>query len=151
VGWTAIEMSAGITSACLPTLLPIVNAIARSLGFKSPLAKRGRPGNPSKDASNFSGLQSGPSGRDVLGSGKMGNIDNFYRLPDETDSSDAPAAATRSASSTPIQSKLRPDGKDYEHEYTVTTNHLKPEESEDDIPLQGIRVKKAFERSTIER
>jgi len=143
VGWTAIEMSAGITSACLPTLLPVANAIARRLGIKSPLGKR-RAAKPSKEP----GMQTGASSRDVLGSGKRGS-DHFYRLPDETDSSDAPAA--RTASSTPIQSKLRPDGKDYEHEYTVTTSHSKPEESEDDIPLQGIRVKKAFERSTIKR
>ena len=156
VGWTAIEMSAGITSACLPTLLPVANAVARRLGIKSPLRAKLRPGaNPTKDASSFSGLQSGGAGgRDVLGGpGKRGNSDNFYRLPDETYSSDAaaPRGARRSASSTPIQSKLRPDGKDYEHEYTVTTSHSKPEESEDDIPLQGIRVKKAFERSTMKR
>src|SRR5690554_1637989 len=35
VGWTAIEMSAGIVSACLPTLLPILRWLIRSIGIKS--------------------------------------------------------------------------------------------------------------------
>ena len=35
VGWTAIEMAAGIVSACLPTMLPALNVFLRVVGIKS--------------------------------------------------------------------------------------------------------------------
>ncbi|KAJ2905226.1 integral membrane protein [Zalerion maritima] len=42
VGWTAIEMSAGIVSACLPTLLPALYFIARKVGLDRLISKTER-------------------------------------------------------------------------------------------------------------
>ncbi|KAL8371689.1 hypothetical protein RB595_001476 [Gaeumannomyces hyphopodioides] len=55
VGWTAIEISAGIISACLPTLRPVIHLLARAVGITGSLgglfrgATRGTHGSDSKD------------------------------------------------------------------------------------------------------
>ncbi|EJT74163.1 hypothetical protein GGTG_08009 [Gaeumannomyces tritici R3-111a-1] len=55
VGWTAIEISAGIVSACLPTLRPVIQLLARAIGITGSLggffrgATRGTHGSGSRD------------------------------------------------------------------------------------------------------
>ncbi|KAL2163943.1 hypothetical protein VTH06DRAFT_3156 [Thermothelomyces fergusii] len=58
VGWTAIEMSAGIVSACLPTIGPVVSLCAGKLGIKHIfLSSR------SRSRSNNHGASAGLSGK----------------------------------------------------------------------------------------
>lgn len=143
VGWTAIEMSAGITSACLPTLLPVLNAIARLFGVKNPLTTRSSSKGQTKDQSTNVSTHMSRTVNLPDATAKR-TSDNFYRLPDH----DSDGPSSRTGSSTPIESKLRPDGRGYE--YTVKSGD-REEDSGDDIPLHGIMVQTEFERSTIKR
>lgn len=60
VGWTAIEFSAGIISACLPTLRPAIHVLARAVGIKGSFgglfrgATRGTHGGDSKEEEAYS-------------------------------------------------------------------------------------------------
>ena len=142
VGWTAIEMAAGIISANLPTMLPALNVFLRMLGIRS---KNGSSGNNSsnpfrsKDKSNLS--QSNMEGAVPPPTGKRASGTVFYRLPDENNSS-------RSA---PGGGKLRPDSKTYHYTLESLPPKERDEESGDEIPLHGIRVDKhtVAERSNV--
>lgn len=150
VGWTAIEMSAGIVSACLPTLLPVARVIGKYTGLSRLLGSA-----YSTTASIFTRGETGAGksrrSRDAKGSQVSDSHMNprskaFYRLSDKTDSdglSDGSVAA-------PVDAKLRPDTKGYVS--TVTSYKAGDEERDegDAILLQGIHVHKDFTRSTIQ-
>ncbi|KAL2173740.1 uncharacterized protein P884DRAFT_211066 [Thermothelomyces heterothallicus CBS 202.75] len=110
VGWTAIEMSAGIVSACLPTIGPVVGLCARKLGIKrTPLSSLSRSHGAS--AAGLSGNHKTPSSSlaaarstnttttnpaDVLsemelqrtGTTRKDGAGAFYRLPDPQNSAE---------------------------------------------------------------
>lgn len=151
VGWTAIELSAGIVSANLPTMLPVLRLFARYTGLQSLLGTvRGSASRSKTDRSAFS---KGTSREDVEArpapnSEPNGRGDAFYRLPDETES-DGVVKNPNSSPLSPVVDDLRPDIKGYE--FTVKSyksNTDRGDESGDEIPLQGIRVQRQFRRST---
>jgi hypothetical protein len=127
VGWTAIEMAAGIISANLPTMLPALNVFLRTLGIRS---KNGNPFRSKGDRSNIS--QGDIDGAVPPPTGKRTSGTVFYRLPDENSSS-------RSASG---GGKLRPDAKGYQYTVESLSPKERDEESGDKIPLHSIRVEK---------
>lgn len=134
VGWTAIEMAAGIISANLPTMLPALNVFLRMLGIRSKNGtSRTGSSNPfrSKDnKSNYS--QSDMEGAVPPPTGKRASGTVFYRLPDENNSSRSAAGPGR----------LRPDSKTYHYTLESLPPKERDEESGDEIPLHGIRVEK---------
>ncbi|PKX99704.1 hypothetical protein P168DRAFT_322889 [Aspergillus campestris IBT 28561] len=88
VAWTAIEMSAGIVSACLPTMRPALQAGARLLGIQhampallrsrtDALSKGQSSGTRPHDLSMKDGSRTGTGGA---------RRHSFYYLPDENDS-----------------------------------------------------------------
>nr|XP_036574520.1 uncharacterized protein CTRU02_15546 [Colletotrichum truncatum]KAF6780964.1 integral membrane protein [Colletotrichum truncatum] len=156
VGWTAIEMSAGIVSACLPTHRPAIQRVARLCGIKGSMGGMFRAptalGFGSKsNKSNFSNGMSSqdPNGTQVarsLSTTKHGaGNEAFYRLPDDNGSD-----GTRRQNTPPANDpKLRPDMGGREFEYTVSSYPAKPDDkSEDEIPLHSIRVQKDFKQTT---
>lgn len=156
-------MSAGIISACLPTLLPIVLCCARAFGFTrtasvpsreshAPPTFGGSGGNKTKFRSSPNTLTNF-STRGEDDDSQKGVESPFYRLPDSTESDSVISHPVDSRSLTPegtIEPHLRPDMKGYGHSvksYTVKGNGS----NDDDIPLQGIRVQKDFKSSTSRR
>jgi len=173
VGWTAIEMSAGIVSACLPTLGPVMALLARKVGIKrTVLTSRtgggsGRGGGTNATAASSShnfakssslSASAAPSLTDAgrappeleLQQKKSSRKDGagaFYRLPDDQQlSADMPR---------PMDAELRPG---HGYAYTVTS---RPGDvgrvvvdgaeslSGDEVPLHGIRVHRDFKRSEV--
>ena len=135
VGWTAIEMAAGIVSACLPTMLPALNIFLRMVGIRSQNGSTNRSStNPFQSSrgnkSNVSRAEA--DGAVPAPDSKRVSATAFYRLPDENDS----------MGSGDCDKDLRIDGKGYQ--YTVES--MAPigpgEESGDEIPLHGIRVER---------
>ncbi|EAW19719.1 uncharacterized protein NFIA_027930 [Aspergillus fischeri NRRL 181] len=144
VGWTAIEMSAGIVSACLPTLRPALQAIVRILGIQGalPALLRSRTAAMSKTG------QSNPSQNELtkghtgsgVGHSAHSRRHSFYYLPDEADSAGGhPMTPER------LDASLRPE---YDHGHMVTnvlgSKGRNVDSASDEIPLQGIRVQKDF-------
>ncbi|KAG9231133.1 hypothetical protein BJ875DRAFT_129502 [Amylocarpus encephaloides] len=128
VGWTAIEMSAGIISACLPTLRPAVQLIGRSLGIKGSITGLFRGVNssslPTKGTNDLS------VGRG-LGDGQKGG---FYYLPDESKDGEAQRGT---------DGTLRPK----HGAYTVASVEGTSRGREnDEVPLHSISVQKHFEQ-----
>jgi hypothetical protein len=137
-------MSAGIVSACLPTMLPVISFGARFLGLKSPAGSRvGSKGYRANDKSNVF-LQGGNQGNFPDTSSK-GASNNFYRLPDGNSSD----GTSRGAPSTALEAKLRPDSNACEYTVKCHPSSSRDDQSGDDIPLQGIRVDTKFRRSTV--
>ncbi|KAF7179312.1 hypothetical protein CNMCM7691_008245 [Aspergillus felis] len=145
VGWTAIEMSAGIVSACLPTLRPALQAIVRILGIRGalPALLRSRTVPMSKsDQSNPS--QNGLTAQGHKGSGvghsSHSRRHSFYHLPDEADS-----AGGHPMTPEQLDASLRPE---YDHGHMVTnvlgSKGRNVDSASDEIPLHGIRVQKDF-------
>ncbi|KAL6874276.1 GPCR, PTH11-type [Trichoderma longibrachiatum] len=132
VGWTAIEISAGIISACLPTLLPVIRLFLKSIGIKRNFFSPTRGGTSGK-SSNMGSKMSGPSQNRSVNAldepSRRANGNDFYRLDDETESDDAFVVDSQQVV---MNSKFRPDTKD-------------------DIPLNGIRVQTEFQQSTSPR
>jgi hypothetical protein len=133
VGWTAIEMAAGIISANLPTMLPALNLFLRMLGIRtrngtSPTGSS----NPFRSKDKSMNSQGDMEGAVPPPTGKRASGTVFYRLPDENTSSH----------STPGGGKLRPDSKTYQYTVQSLTPGERDEESGDEIPLHGIRVEK---------
>ncbi|TVY64161.1 Satratoxin biosynthesis SC1 cluster protein [Lachnellula suecica] len=134
VGWTAIEMSAGIVSACLPTVRPGLLLIFRRLGIKGNVPGLFRSGN-STDVPKLNGpshLRHETHGLGTIGSaqacGPRGDKKDFYRLSDDLD--------------LPVDLTLRPD-----HKCTqAVTSTSEPQEvdslSGDEVPLHAIHVRK---------
>ncbi|OOF96476.1 hypothetical protein ASPCADRAFT_514763 [Aspergillus carbonarius ITEM 5010] len=147
VGWTAIEMSAGIVSACLPTIRPALQLAVRKLGIQRfmPALLRSRSGGlsskthpsqiPADSATNST-------------AGMMVNRRSFYHLPDEE--------AGVMAQQIRLDEVLRP-----RHDRGLTVTKIKGSRGgkggegedggdgegkgeEDEVPLHGIRVMKDF-------
>jgi hypothetical protein len=134
VGWTAIEMAAGIISANLPTMLPALNVFLRVLGIRSQNgSSRNNSSNPFRSKGDRSnGTQGGMEGAVPPPTGKRASGTVFYRLPDENDSS----------RSGPGGDKFCPDSKTYHYTLESLPQKERDEESGDEIPLNGIRVEK---------
>ena len=137
VGWTAIEMAAGIVSACLPTMLPALNVFLRVVGIKSQNGSLNRSSmNPfqSSRGNKSTTSRAETDGAAPARDSRRVSATAFYRLPDENDS----------VGSGDCDKVLGPEGKSYQ--YTVKS--LAPigtgpdEDSGDEIPLHGIRVER---------
>ncbi len=139
-------MSAGIVSACLPTLGPVLAMCTSKLGIKRTLLSTNRGG----ATGNTSGSKN--FGQSATGSvsdrtevelqkarkGSAGAV--FYRLP-EGQASGEPTQA--------VDSELRPG---HGHRYTVTSRPGQGDGeslSGDEVPLHGIRVHTEFKQSTV--
>ncbi|KAF7588434.1 hypothetical protein BBP40_005698 [Aspergillus hancockii] len=142
VGWTAIEMSAGIVSANLPTLRPALRFGARILGIHGRLPALFRSTNGTM--SKTSNAVTGPTGTvdstaTIIQHTERPKRHSFYHLPDESDSA---------GEQTRMDASFRPD---YDHAKTYT-NVLGPRVSGrlsgDEIPLNGIRVDREFTQTT---
>ncbi|CAG8143733.1 unnamed protein product [Penicillium nalgiovense] len=142
VGWTAIEMSAGIVSANLPTIRPALRLIARMLGvhgsvmalFKSANGTTTKTTDPVTQPSG-----TGESTSTIIQHTKHPKRHSFYHLADDQNS-----AGEQSR----MDASFRPDydqGKTY-------TNVLGPRAGDhsdgDEIPLTEIRVDKEFTQTT---
>jgi hypothetical protein len=145
VGWTAIEMSAGIISACLPTMRPAIHLIARKMGLKVSISGLIR-GNE-KSTSSRSGHSAHNAGHVAMDptvrlehsrTGSQAGM--FYRLPDN-------GSAGSESVPVPMQAKLRP-----EHGYVYTVSSVPGNRdssgSGNDIPLGWIGVQKDFKQTT---
>lgn len=154
VGWTAIEVSAGIISACLPTMLPVLRLFARSIGIKRNFLSpnRGTSGTKSSklNKSNLSGPSQNKSTNALAGeSTRRSSGSAFYRLADETESD---GSFNVDSQQVVMDSKLRPDTKGYKHTVkSFRINEPSADETRDDIPLQGIRVQTELQLSTSPR
>ncbi|KAH6604495.1 putative PTH11-type G-protein coupled receptor protein [Trichoderma cornu-damae] len=149
VGWTVIEVSAGIISACLPTLLPVFRLFAGSIGIKPNFLSSNR-GTSSAKSSNLN-----KSNKSDPGQNKSSNVlagestrrssgNAFYRLADETESD---GSFTVNSQQVVMGSKFRPDTKGYKS--TVKNSRiddLLADLLRDDMPLHGIRVRTEFEQ-----
>lgn len=139
VGWTAIEMSAGIISACLPTLVPAFKLIGRSLGLGKLLSL-----NTSKDGSRPTKVTLGTGAGTAQRSERRRSIQrveegDFYRLSDDANISTDDDHA--------YDGKLRPD------RHITRTVASSPNErshgrrmSGDEIPLNSIHVTTAIKQ-----
>ena len=145
VGWTSIEMSAGIVSACLPTLRPVMLLVGRSLGVKGSIFRSGAASaafskNNGQSASRGTRSTGGRTDAELVNSKNRGD-GTFYRLDDDN------VSGQTTEDNLPVDSKLRPE---HGYGYTVTSKPGKGEGdslSGDEIPLQGIRVQTDFKHS----
>jgi hypothetical protein len=136
VGWTAIEMAAGIVSACLPTMLPALNVFLRVVGIKSQngssarrssmnlFSSKGNKSNVSRTETNGTA----PTARD----GRRVSATAFYRLPDENDS----------VGSGDCDKVCGPKAYQYTIKSLAPIGTGPDEESGDEIPLHGIQVER---------
>ncbi|KAM0563171.1 hypothetical protein ACHAPJ_000887 [Fusarium lateritium] len=153
VGWTEIEMSAGIVSANLPTMLPVLRLFAKFTGLSS-LASTVRSNvRPTYGGSKGERSTKGLKSHEDSGAGRSSNSgstssNNFYRLPDENDSAGLIKGATFTETTAQVNSKLRPDMEGYE--LTTKTYKSTPESGNDSSEeiLQGIRVHTEFQQTT---
>ncbi|KAJ6107645.1 hypothetical protein N7523_008968 [Penicillium sp. IBT 18751x] len=136
VGWTAIEMSAGIISANLPALRPALRFIARKLGISSGVVALFRSTNGSRSKTTNGATQPSEiaeSATAITQRSKQ-NRHSFYHLPDDSGSM---------SEETAMDASFRPR---YDHAKTYT-NVKGPQvghRSADEIPLSEIRVDKEF-------
>ncbi|KAJ5888159.1 hypothetical protein N7495_008200 [Penicillium taxi] len=142
VSWTAIEMSAGIVSANLPTIRPAIRFGARLLGldgiFGSLLRSSGETNGPlSKNAATrpSATLKSTTTIINTVESGRH----SFYQLSDDSESG---------GGETLRDTSFRPDG-DYSKTYTkVVGPRASNNRGVEDIQLTGIRVDRDFTQTT---
>ncbi|RFU30509.1 hypothetical protein B7463_g5835, partial [Scytalidium lignicola] len=73
VGWTLIEMSAGITSACLPTLRPAIQFICRSLHIEHSMSLFRSSANRTKNAGTELNVTNGASQGQLRSRSQGGN------------------------------------------------------------------------------
>ena len=134
VGWTAIEMSAGIVSACLPTLVPALKWIGRNIGLGKLMSLTTSRGT-SHGASKPTLVTAGGTGASAQRSDRRRSLNkdgDFYRLSDE----EAISADDHSF--------------DPKHGRNVTVasspgmNGRSRRMSGDEIPLNGIRIQTDF-------
>ena len=136
-------MSAGIVSACLPTLGPVMSFVFRSIGIKRSLlgTRHGVTANISSSKNLGQSATPSLSDRtdvDLQKSTKKDTAGAFYRLSDGQVS----AETTRA-----VDADLRPD---HGYGYSVTSQPTKGDGaslSGDEVPLHGIRVHTQFKRS----
>ncbi|KAJ6124990.1 hypothetical protein N7471_012307 [Penicillium samsonianum] len=142
VGWTAIEMSAGIVSANLPTIRPALRFIARTLGISGSVMALFKSTNRTTAKTTDAVTQpsaTGESTSNIIQHTKHPKRHSFYHLPDD------PSLVGEQSR---MDASFRPDydqGKTY-------TNVLGPRVGEhsdgDEIPLTDIRVDKEFTQTT---
>ncbi|RFU29338.1 hypothetical protein B7463_g7012, partial [Scytalidium lignicola] len=134
VGWTAIEMSAGITSACLPTIRPGIQFILRSLHIEHSISLFRSSADRTKIAITDPGVTNGTQSH--TRSRSQGGNGTFIRLEEE------------SSVTTGTDPKLRPA---HGYVYTVTSEPGKGGEGDslsgDEVPLRSITVKKDFSQT----
>jgi hypothetical protein len=153
VGWTEIEMSAGIVSANLPTMLPVLRIVARFTGLSSlasTVRSNPRPTYGSKGDKTMStkGLKSHDGTRTGRSSHSGSTSSNqFYRLPDENDSAGLIKGTNYTETTVPLRAKLRPDTDGFE--LTTTTYNAKADGGNDSSDeILGIRVHKEFHHTS---
>ncbi|CAG8908973.1 unnamed protein product [Penicillium egyptiacum] len=142
VGWTAIEMSAGIVSANLPTIRPALRFIARMLGIHGRIMALFKSTNRTTAKTTDAATQpsgTGESTSTIIQHTKHPKRHSFYHLPDDH---------TSAGEQSQMAASFRPDydqGKTY-------TNVLGPRAGEhsdgDEVPLTEIRVDKEFTQTT---
>ncbi|KAJ4138334.1 hypothetical protein NW768_002157 [Fusarium equiseti] len=150
VGWTEIEMSAGIVSANLPTMLPVLRLVAKFTGLSS-FASTIRSNGQSKGDQSTKGLKSHDNnngGRSTNSTSTSSN--NFYRLPDDNDSDTPIKGAHYTESTVPVDARLRPDIEGFELT-TKTYNARVDGNTSDEEMLQGIRVHREFHQSSTQK
>jgi hypothetical protein len=145
VGWTQIEMSAGIVSACLPTLRPVILLVGQSMGLKGSMFRSTNASTGMSKTGGGTNLGPVTGTRTALESKADGGKEGggpFYRLPDDPNAS---AQRTTTAN-------LRPD---HGYDYSVSTSAVASRKGDggslssgDEIPLQGIRVDTDFKHSS---
>ncbi|KAK1992845.1 integral membrane protein [Colletotrichum falcatum] len=165
VGWTAIEMSAGIVSACLPTLRPAMQHMARACGITGSMGGMFRAGTAFGSRANKSNFSNGTTSQDPSGgaaaaqgvrrfsSSKHGaGKDTFYRLSDDVGSEGASHHHHHHhhhhQASAPGESAFRPDTTGFGYSVTSYPAKEKDDKSSDEIPLHAIRVQKEFKHAT---
>jgi hypothetical protein len=138
VVWTAIEMSTGIVSACLPTLRPVMQWAGRGVGMKGGIFGSSHH----QQSASFS--KTGDQSANRLRSNPNPTNADFFRLADD-------GASGRSAEPVlPAAVELRPQ---HGFQYAVASGPGKTKDevdslsSGDDIPLHGIRVQTEFNHS----
>ncbi|KAM0232800.1 hypothetical protein ACHAPO_007626 [Fusarium lateritium] len=151
VGWTEIEMSAGIVSANLPTMLPVLRLVAKFTGLSS-FASTIRSGQRSKGEQSTKGLQSTNNHKTHI-SNNSGSVssNNFYRLNDENDSTEIIKGANYTESAAPVDASLRPDIQGFELTTKTYNARADGNNSSSEEILQGIRVHREFHQSTTQR
>jgi hypothetical protein len=141
-------MSAGIISACLPTLGPVMGLALRKAGLKSSVLSTRDGTTTNLTATKNMNIAKSATGSlrdrtDAAGgkSTKKDGAGTFYRLPDDQHSSGETTAA-------PTDAELRPD---HGYGYSVTSGPGSKLDgsslSGDEIPLHGIRVHTDFKQS----
>ncbi|KAJ9209622.1 hypothetical protein DTO166G4_8794 [Paecilomyces variotii] len=146
VGWTAIEISAGIISACLPTLRPALQLFARKCGIKGFMSDlRTTPATGYSGTGRSKGGSHGPGTTidSTTSHARSESQRRFYRLDDES------GTGQMESDRFPIDSSLRP-----KHGYIYTTSVLGTTKnnndadslSGDEVPLHSIRVQKDFKQ-----
>ncbi|PYI05217.1 hypothetical protein BO78DRAFT_470775 [Aspergillus sclerotiicarbonarius CBS 121057] len=163
VGWTAIEMSAGIVSACLPTIRPALQLGARKLGIQRfmPALLRSRSGNLASSKTHPSQIVPADSAANST-AGLMVNRRSFYCLPDEEAEMGGMGGKGKGvvAQQIMLDAVLRP-----KHDRGLTVTDIRGSRGTgtglgggedtgqdggdgdgegDEVPLHGIRVKKDF-------
>ncbi|RSM05306.1 hypothetical protein CEP52_006334 [Fusarium oligoseptatum] len=132
----------------------VLKLVARFTGLSS-LATTVRAGSRPTFGSKGDRSAQGLASRDATNKGTRSDSntssrgDDFYRLPDETDSDGLVRGSGFGDMSTASDPKLRPDTKGYE--LTVKTYKSDPgrdDDSGEGILLQGIRVQREFEQTT---
>jgi len=134
VGWTSIEMSAGLISACLPVLRPVVQLCFRAIGLNSlHIRSRSRAGMPD---SKITGDSKTPT-TDIVElderSSSSRNKDTHDSWLEDHDDENLVQ---------PAIGHLRPD---HGFEYSTTSTHSPTNFSRiDPRPLRGIQVRTEF-------
>ncbi|KAI0599760.1 hypothetical protein F4775DRAFT_108949 [Biscogniauxia sp. FL1348] len=137
VGWTVIEMSAGITSACLPTLVPALKLIGRTIGLGRLMSLSTTRGG-TREQKGSTGPSAASMPRHEHHKSFPDKDGEFVRLSDE-------AGVSTDDDRSP---RLRPD---HDVSYIVTsvprTKDDKRHTSTDEIPLNSIRVQTDFKQT----
>ncbi|KAG5983498.1 hypothetical protein E4U55_008020 [Claviceps digitariae] len=162
VGWTEIEMAAGIISACLPTLLPIFLYCARTFGYTRsavlPSRETDAPPTFGGTGGNKNRYKSGAATLSYLTTRTDNSLDNaagspFYRLPEHAKSGSVVSHVVNLkgiATENSSEPTLRTDTLGYGH--SVKTYALKEGGNNDaDVPMQGIRIQTDFKKSTTKK
>ncbi|KAI1504114.1 hypothetical protein F5X99DRAFT_373495 [Biscogniauxia marginata] len=142
VGWTVIEMSAGIISACLPTLVPALKLIGRTIGLGRLMSLTTTRGGDTREAKGSTGPSAAASVQRHEHHRSFPTKDGeFVRLSDD-------AEASTDDDQSPGNVRLRPD---HDVSYIVTsvprTKEDKRSTSTDEIPLNSIRVQTDFKQT----
>lgn len=137
VGWTVIEMSAGLISACLPVLRPVVGLCfskigIEGLGSRSQFSSRLPPSND-----QYSSKTADAHEMELEGSTSSGQRDNMSDAWFDDHDSEKLVQ--------PTLGKLRPD---HGFEYSASARSPPTTATRNDGPLRGITVRKDFSHTT---